>query len=275
MKIFTKISLVCGAILCAATSVSAQDIIITNNDQNKELQVKIVEVQDNVVKYKKWTYQDGPTFTIATSDISSIKYQNGEEQQFSQKAQSKKSKFIEEKETTEVTNDEAKEIPYPKGRTSGSMNATYYFPLSSGVDAFALAFDFTFGTYVIKNLYVEGGLGIISNWAQSGSGIYDRITTTSTALSVPILAGYMVPFSKNIGLDFNTGPRLNYTVSGKVESNGETIKFKDIEGLKRFEAHWAFTLGVNLWDWEVGGKCLVSLREGGGEMFGVYIGWHF
>ena len=102
MKIFTKISLLCVAMLFAATSVSAQDIIVKNNDNNEELQVKVLEVTDNTVKYKMWTYQDGPTFSIATNNISVIKFQNGEEQQFSQKPQPKKSILTAKKETEEV-----------------------------------------------------------------------------------------------------------------------------------------------------------------------------
>ena len=78
MKIFAKFLLSCVAMLYVATSVSAQDIIVMNNDNADELQVKVIEVLDDVVKYKKWTYQDGPTFSISTTDIFVIKYQNGE-----------------------------------------------------------------------------------------------------------------------------------------------------------------------------------------------------
>lgn len=278
MKIFTKISLLCVAMLYAATSVSAQDIIVKNNDNNEELQVKVLEVTDNTVKYKMWTYQDGPTFSIATNNISVIKFQNGEEQQFSQKPQQKKSILTAKKETEEVIETSTKKTtsednPYAKGETTGGIEIAYYFP-DSGVNGFAMTYDITFGAYIINNLYAGGGLGVISSYAREGSGKYST-KTTSTALSIPTKIGYILPITKTFCIDINTGPRLNYTIAGKIESDGETTKFKDIENLKRFEAHWGFSLGLKLKGFLVGGKCLVSMREGGGEIFGIYIGLGF
>ncbi len=60
----------------------AQDIIVLDNESAEELEVKVLEVNNNVVTYKKWDYQDGPTFTIDTRDIFVIRYQNGENQRF-------------------------------------------------------------------------------------------------------------------------------------------------------------------------------------------------
>lgn len=65
-----------------AQSVLAQDIIVLNNETADELEVKVVEVSDEVVKYRKWSYQDGPLFSIPTREIFVIKYQNGEKQRF-------------------------------------------------------------------------------------------------------------------------------------------------------------------------------------------------
>jgi len=63
-------------------TVSAQDIIVLNNRSADEIEAKVQEVSQKEVKYKKWSYQDGPTFTIPTSDIFVIKYRNGEKQRF-------------------------------------------------------------------------------------------------------------------------------------------------------------------------------------------------
>ena len=63
-------------------TVSAQDIIVLNNSSADEIEAKVQEVSQTEVKYKKWSYQDGPTFTIPTSDIFVIKYRNGEKQRF-------------------------------------------------------------------------------------------------------------------------------------------------------------------------------------------------
>lgn len=71
----------CGMLL-STYSVSAQDVIVLNNQSADEIEAKVVEVSDTQIKYKKWSYQDGPTFTLDTSEIFVIKYQNGEKQRF-------------------------------------------------------------------------------------------------------------------------------------------------------------------------------------------------
>ena len=70
--------------LLVCAKVNAQDLIVLNNDALDEYQVKVLEVTNDVVKYKKWSYQDGPTFTLKTSAILYVKYQNGEKQTFTQ-----------------------------------------------------------------------------------------------------------------------------------------------------------------------------------------------
>lgn len=82
-KTFIKCgSALCGILFLTSGTVSAQDIIVLNNKTADEIEAKIVEVSRDEVKYKKWTYQDGPTFSVSTSEIIFIKYQNGEKQTF-------------------------------------------------------------------------------------------------------------------------------------------------------------------------------------------------
>ncbi len=82
-KTFIKCgSTLCGILFLTAGTVSAQDIIVLNNKTADEIEAKIVEITRDEVKYKKWTYQDGPVFSISTNEIFFIKYQNGEKQTF-------------------------------------------------------------------------------------------------------------------------------------------------------------------------------------------------
>ena len=69
----TKCKAIVGALFLTIGSVSAQDIIVLNNNTADEIQAKVIEVSDSEVKYKKWAYQDGPTFTITTAKIFVIK----------------------------------------------------------------------------------------------------------------------------------------------------------------------------------------------------------
>lgn len=57
-----------------------QDLIIKKSGE--ELKVKITEVSENDVKYKKTGFKTGPTFTISNANIFMIKYSNGEKQMF-------------------------------------------------------------------------------------------------------------------------------------------------------------------------------------------------
>lgn len=54
----------------------AQDIIVCKD--SKRIDAKIIEVGQNEIKYKKFAFQDGPTFSINVNDISSIIYSNGD-----------------------------------------------------------------------------------------------------------------------------------------------------------------------------------------------------
>lgn len=73
----TKIALITAAFLVFALSAQAQDIITTTKGET--IEAKILEVSSNEVKYKKFSYQDGPTFTINKKEIFKILYENGEE----------------------------------------------------------------------------------------------------------------------------------------------------------------------------------------------------
>ncbi len=63
-----------------STLLFSQDNIILKSGE--ELKVKITEVSDSNIKYKKLDFLEGPNFTINTSDIFMIKYSNGHKQVF-------------------------------------------------------------------------------------------------------------------------------------------------------------------------------------------------
>lgn len=63
-------------LLVCATSISyAQDQLFKKD--NSKVEVKILEINQNEIKYKLFTYQDGPTITISKKDVALIIYQNG------------------------------------------------------------------------------------------------------------------------------------------------------------------------------------------------------
>ena len=60
----------------------AQDVIVMRSGE--EIQAKILEVNETEVKYKKFDYQDGPTFIVSKSKIFMIKYGDGSKDVFSE-----------------------------------------------------------------------------------------------------------------------------------------------------------------------------------------------
>lgn len=64
------------ATLAITISATAQDIIVTK--ESKKVEAKITEVSKSEIRYKKFDYQDGPTFILSTDDIVTIIYANGE-----------------------------------------------------------------------------------------------------------------------------------------------------------------------------------------------------
>ncbi|MCW3076261.1 MAG: hypothetical protein JWO32_870 [Bacteroidetes bacterium] len=64
------------------TLISAQDMIVKKD--GAIVKVKITEVGEESIKYKKTDNPDGPTYSIAKANITSINYANGEVEKFAE-----------------------------------------------------------------------------------------------------------------------------------------------------------------------------------------------
>jgi hypothetical protein len=80
-RVFILLLTVCyTSIMCYSQNSDKADIIITKTAQ--KIEAKILEIGLNEVKYKKFNYQDGPTYTVTKCEIASINYKNGEVEVF-------------------------------------------------------------------------------------------------------------------------------------------------------------------------------------------------
>lgn len=64
--------------LCAALlsgMAAAQDLIVKHNGD--ELQAKVVEIGDTQIKYRKFANPEGPVYSVASSDVFFIRFENG------------------------------------------------------------------------------------------------------------------------------------------------------------------------------------------------------
>lgn len=115
MRISKKL-LLAFYLLCWAGTISAQDVILKND--NTTVLSKVLEVTSTEIKYKKWSNQDGPTYSISRSEVTSINYQNGDVDRFTDNAATKS---IPQQTVT-----------YPHVQTSTAQSKKHQSPYSRG-----------------------------------------------------------------------------------------------------------------------------------------------
>ena len=76
LKIALFITALCTCIGCAF----AQDILTLNTGE--EVEVVVIEIDKTDVRYRKFSNQNGPIYSLPKSDIFMIKYENGEKDVF-------------------------------------------------------------------------------------------------------------------------------------------------------------------------------------------------
>ena len=67
-------------IIFSHNTIIAQDVIIKKN--NDEIKSKIIEINDENIKYKEFDFQDGPTRNIKISEVFMVLYENGKREKF-------------------------------------------------------------------------------------------------------------------------------------------------------------------------------------------------
>ena len=138
-------------LLCLIETVSAQDVILKKD--NTTVLSKVLEVTSTEIKYKKWSNQDGPTYSINRSLVTSINYQNGEVDKFSDNATPTPTPqptvtYPSGQNTTVQLQPEPKkaESPYSRGRVQFSLNGGMAIPVgkfgTTNNDVYCAAFSF-------------------------------------------------------------------------------------------------------------------------------------
>lgn len=124
-------------LLCWVGTTSAQDVILKKD--NTTVLSKVLEVTNTEIKYKKWSNLDGPTYSISCSEITSINYQNGDVEKFTNNAATASTPqpttsvpILNPKETVETRGQESQEpqMPYSRRRVQFSLNGGIAFPRS-------------------------------------------------------------------------------------------------------------------------------------------------
>lgn len=94
----------------------AQDIIVKKDGTT--ITAKVTDIGSQEVKYKKWSNQNGPTYTVSVAELLAINYQNGEKDTFNAPAPAPTA-------PAGYDNGEARELPVTAAMNNNDIIATY------------------------------------------------------------------------------------------------------------------------------------------------------
>lgn len=79
MRSYLQLAFTCCFLFCAEALLS-QDIIILKT--NEEIKAKVLEINDEEIKYKRFENLEGPQYTLKLSKVLKVRYENGFEEVF-------------------------------------------------------------------------------------------------------------------------------------------------------------------------------------------------
>lgn len=144
-------------LLFSAGIATAQDVILKKD--NTTVLSKVLEITSTEIKYKKWSNQEGPTYSINRSEVTRINFQNGDVEQFTEQIVP-----VTPSQQTVVTHPEVQaapiqpqpqaepkpekpKSPYARGRMQFSLNGGVAIPVGKfgTTDKNKLCAPFSFG----------------------------------------------------------------------------------------------------------------------------------
>ena len=75
-------ALLISVMLTVSTAANCQDLILKTDSST--LKVKVFEIRDTDIKYKKFEFPDGPSYSINKSEVLKITYSNGSTETFAE-----------------------------------------------------------------------------------------------------------------------------------------------------------------------------------------------
>jgi len=97
-------------------TIQAQDVIVLNDAT--EFEAKVLEINEDNIRYKKWNNLEGPTYVINAKEIFFIKYENGTKDVF----HAKDNKFQSPSNTQNVSNNSNQQDDNETQRISNNDN---------------------------------------------------------------------------------------------------------------------------------------------------------
>ena len=233
-----KILLTISVLLCLITQGISQDVIIKRN--GTEIQTKIIQITDDFIKYKDYSFLDGPLRSLYISEVFMVVYENGQRERFdqitevekqpqkeSQKTQTNELYEYRENNTVSSKNESHFALGIGYGNSYGGVGTKVQFIQELGGD-FSIGIQASIGTILDINsdeinsiLSYSGGILIYPfksfylNLQYGGFGIYYKanydfdsgsLSFSPELLYGPsVLVGYELFLSEHFGLNLGAG----------------------------------------------------------------------
>lgn len=238
--------LLCISLLCITGFAQAQDVILKKDDTT--ILSKVVEVNTTDIKYKKWSNQDGPTYSINRTEIKSINYANGDIDYFTEDTNINTNTTTTNTTNTTISNTQTTKVVYQPKTQENKKNTSEIHPgsgafqigtyLYGGGDIEYVPF-IQFGSYFTRHFawYVGGGYSLYfadtqkldkyGRWQKASMSMESIIFP----LSLSIVAGNPDKF---YNVKFQGGITYSYLMSVKISSDK-----MDLSGMDRggFSGH--------------------------------------
>ena len=187
--------------LVFTSNMISQDKIFLKSEEN--IETKILEINVDEVKYKKYSNLEGPTFTILKSDIHMIIYENGENEIFKDEGMLKNStipnnSFIQEKKPLNGGG--------PKLGLLAGLPVGQYSELTS----FSIGIEFAYLGEVVENFEIGGLVGYLNYFLYDDPYGFGEVYDFDDVGYIPIAFSSRYYFGDR---DFFAGFDLGYAIA--------------------------------------------------------------
>lgn len=243
-------------LLCIAGITNAQDILVKND--KTELKVKVLEITDAAIKYKKFEMQDGPTYSIAKAAVFMIMYQNGTKEYMENKqvvpivkpttpkpvntvATVMKTNTVNTYQTSSSGRANTKKSNWGAQLSVLSTNASVGADITSG-SVIRMRAGFYFKVPISKHLTLEPSINIVGKGAKMSYSDYSSFGTNeinTSFIEIPFSVVYTT--NGNKGLMIGVAPTFSFRIaqSEKVVvtdyGSGGTYSYSGSPNLKSTE----------------------------------------
>lgn len=262
-QIFLKLSFFLLFTLCALC-LKSQDVIVKKD--GTEIQAKVLELTTNVIKYKEYDFQDGPTRNIPMTEVFMIIYSNGKREVISPSIEAEKegpsyydpdsnspgaSSRTQAQNTTNYRRYGGfSSLSVGYGTSYGGTGLKFQYVTRGDQDDFRVGIHGGVG-YLIGNpsgflysagvnfflydyLFLNLQFGAFGKWEFSANNGFQSFYDSGTIFGPTFQLGYDIFFTDNFGLNIASG------ISIGIDDYSQGEFFRDSPIYWSLDAGWVF-----------------------------------